>query len=74
LTRHPDNQALTLNRMKRQQATGKVEFLLQRLADGRHQWPLSMVTRVHVFGSYARGAVEPHDVDLVIETNRADVR
>jgi hypothetical protein len=33
-------------------------------ADGR---PLSMLDEIHVFGSFARGALEPHDVDVAVE-------
>ncbi|MFJ8313122.1 nucleotidyltransferase domain-containing protein [Streptomyces sp. NPDC094147] len=30
-------------------------------------WPLSLVDEVYVFGSYVRGALEPNDVDVVVE-------
>ena len=45
---------------------------MERLVAGREEWPLRVVTEVYVFGSYARGATEPHDVDLVVEIDRQD--
>ncbi|MFD9476951.1 nucleotidyltransferase domain-containing protein [Streptomyces nojiriensis] len=39
--------------------------MITRLEDGG--WPLGPVEEVYVFGSYARGALEPNDVDVVIE-------
>jgi predicted nucleotidyltransferase len=33
-----------------------------------------VVIAVHVFGSYARGAPEPHDLDLNVQVNRHDDR
>ena len=29
--------------------------------------PLTLVEEIHVFGSFARGALEPHDVDVAVE-------
>lgn len=52
--------------MKRARAEQLVTDLLMRLATDP-QWPLSLVDQVHVFGSFARGALEPHDVDLAVE-------
>lgn len=46
------------------QLAGRV---LQGLDEGQDDWPLCPVTELHVFGSFARGAAEPHDVDLDIE-------
>ncbi len=46
------------------QLAGRV---LQGLDEGQDEWPLSLVTELYVFGSFARGAAEPHDVDLDIE-------
>lgn len=43
-----------------------MEQLLRRLCDGVRERPLSLVTEVTVFGSYARGALEPHDVDISV--------
>ncbi|MFD5898450.1 nucleotidyltransferase domain-containing protein [Streptomyces sp. NPDC060366] len=39
--------------------------MITRLEDGA--WPLGLVEEVYVFGSYERGALEPKDVDVVIE-------
>lgn len=60
--------------MKRQRATQLAEQLLNTLHAGREEWPLSIVTEVSVFGSYARGATEPHDLDIEIEIDRTDER
>jgi hypothetical protein len=38
-----------------------------RLTHGRAEWPLSLVTDLYVFGSFARGAIEPRDVDIDVE-------
>lgn len=55
--------------MKRKRATDLIEQLLARL-DAGGAWPLSLVDAVYVFGSYARGALEPHDVDLAVDVHR----
>ncbi|MGW5354187.1 nucleotidyltransferase domain-containing protein [Streptomyces sp. NPDC004031] len=39
--------------------------MITRLEGGG--WPLGLVDEVYVFGSYARGALEPNGVDVVIE-------
>ncbi|WP_405890351.1 nucleotidyltransferase domain-containing protein, partial [Streptomyces sp. NBC_01527] len=51
--------------MKRERATWLLADMITRLEDGG--WPLGLVDEVYVFGSYARGALEPNDVDVVIE-------
>ncbi|MGW0549972.1 nucleotidyltransferase domain-containing protein [Streptomyces altiplanensis] len=51
--------------MKRERATRLLADMITRLEDGA--WPLGLVEEVYVFGSYARGALEPNDVDVVIE-------
>ncbi|MDX2290666.1 MULTISPECIES: nucleotidyltransferase domain-containing protein [Streptomyces] len=51
--------------MKRERATRLLADMITRLEDG--VWPLGLVDEVYVFGSYARGALEPNDVDVVIE-------
>lgn len=43
--------------MKRKQATALVDELPRR-AQGT-EWPLELVRTVYVFGSYARGALDP---------------
>lgn len=51
--------------MKRERATRLLADMITRLENGA--WPLGLVDEVYVFGSYARGALEPNDVDVVIE-------
>lgn len=51
--------------MKRDRATQLIEDLLGRVVAGG--WPLDLVTELRLFGSYARGALEPHDVDIDVE-------
>ncbi|WP_406429150.1 nucleotidyltransferase domain-containing protein [Streptomyces sp. NBC_00147] len=41
--------------------------MIDRLEQGG--WPLNLVEEIYVFGSYARGALEPGDVDLVHPTH-----
>ncbi|WCN05138.1 nucleotidyltransferase domain-containing protein [Streptomyces sp. M92] len=57
--------------MKRARATQLLTEMLDRLQAG--SWPLDLVDEVYVFGSYARGALEPSDVDVVVE-HRTDDR
>ena len=50
--------------MKRERATALLEELLERvIAGGR--W-LDLIDELYVFGSYARGALEPGDIDLAV--------
>jgi hypothetical protein len=56
--------------VKRERAVGLVEELLGRLVAGVHERPLSLITDVYVFGSFSRGAVEPHDVDVAVKFER----
>ncbi|MBM0276976.1 nucleotidyltransferase domain-containing protein [Micromonospora tarensis] len=58
--------------MKRQRAALLVEQFLERLDQLQDEWPLRLVTEVYVFGSFARGAPEPADVDLDIEFDGTD--
>ena len=51
--------------MKRERATALIEDLLERVAPGDRY--LDCIDEIWVFGSYARGALEPGDVDLEIE-------
>ncbi|WP_159945460.1 MULTISPECIES: hypothetical protein [unclassified Nocardiopsis] len=53
--------------MKRKRALELLEHLLRNLDAQRDEWPLNLVTEVNVFGSFSRGALEPHDVDVDIE-------
>jgi hypothetical protein len=43
--------------------------MLRRL-DAGSAWPLTLVDEMYVFGSYARGAMEPHDVDIAVDFRR----
>ncbi len=56
--------------MNRERATGLAENLLQNLDAGWKDWPLSLISQVYVFGSYARGAQEPGDLDIDVELAR----
>ncbi|MEI5036285.1 nucleotidyltransferase domain-containing protein [Streptomyces sp. S1A(2023)] len=51
--------------MTRERATTLLNTMLDRLEEGA--WPLDLVDEILVFGSYARGALNPSDVDLVVE-------
>lgn len=53
--------------VNRERATVLVEHMLRALDDSQAEWPLSLITDVYIFGSFARGALEPHDVDVDIE-------
>jgi hypothetical protein len=53
--------------VKRERAVDLVEHVLRALDQGRAEWPLSLVTELYIFGSFARGAIEPHDVDIDVE-------
>ncbi|WP_217161952.1 nucleotidyltransferase domain-containing protein [Streptomyces sp. AC512_CC834] len=49
--------------MKRARATSLLNDMLDRLEEGG--WPLDLVDEILVFGSYARGVLEPADVDVI---------
>ncbi|MFC1421547.1 nucleotidyltransferase domain-containing protein [Streptacidiphilus cavernicola] len=51
--------------MKRERATALMAEMVDRLEGGA--WPLGLVKEVYVFGSYARGALNPGDVDVVVQ-------
>lgn len=55
--------------VKRERATTLVTEMLQRLHEGAG-WPLELVDAVYLFGSYVRGALEPHDVDIAVDFHR----
>ncbi|MFH8642343.1 nucleotidyltransferase family protein [Streptomyces goshikiensis] len=55
--------------MKRARAVELVEQMLRRL-DGDTDWPLCLVRQVWLFGSFARGAATPHDVDVAVRFER----
>jgi hypothetical protein len=56
--------------VRRERAVLLVEYILRNLDQSQGQWPLSLVEQLYVFGSFARGALEPHDVDMDIEHSR----
>lgn len=58
--------------MRRDRATTLLEQLLERVVGAG--WPIGLGNRVDVFGSYARGAVEPGDVDVAVYLDRGDDR
>jgi hypothetical protein len=52
--------------VKRERAIDLLTTVLTLATEAVGQ-PLSMLDEIHVFGSFARGAVEPHDVDVAVE-------
>ena len=56
--------------MKRDRATTLLKDLVHRAA--ADEWPARLVTAVYVFGSYARGSLEPRDVDVAVDIDRSD--
>lgn len=56
--------------MNRERAVSLTENLLRNLDAGQNEWPLTLVTEVYVFGSFSRGALEPHDLDINVEMTR----
>jgi hypothetical protein len=53
--------------VKRKRTVELAEHLLWNLDAGQREWPLSLLTEVYVFGSFARGALAPHDLDVDVE-------
>jgi len=53
--------------VKRERALQLAERVVHGLAGHQHQWPLTLVKELYLFGSLARGATEPHDVDIDVE-------
>ena len=45
---------------------------MRNLRRGQEEWPLSLVTEVYVFGSFARGALSPHDLEIDVEHGNDD--
>ncbi len=58
--------------MRRDDALQLGEDVLRALEAGRGAWPVSLIREVYVFGSVARGALEPHDLDLCVEHDLDD--
>jgi predicted nucleotidyltransferase len=52
--------------MRRERAVELAELLLTRLDAAQHEWPTSLITEVSVFGSFARGALQPTDLDIAV--------
>lgn len=53
--------------VRRDEALQLGQDVLRTLQARRGEWPLSLISEVYVFGSVARGALEPHDLDLCVE-------
>ena len=53
--------------VKRERGALLLEHVLRALDERQGQWPASLVTGLYVFGSFAHGALEPHDVDIDVE-------
>lgn len=58
--------------MDRKAAVALIELVLTRLDEQQATWPLTLVREVAVFGSFARGALQPHDVDLLVISDHTD--
>jgi hypothetical protein len=52
--------------MKRTRAAQVVSTLLTGVATDP-PWPLCVVEEIHISGSFARGALDPHDIDVAVE-------
>ncbi|MEV4216804.1 nucleotidyltransferase domain-containing protein [Nonomuraea sp. NPDC049725] len=63
-----------LTDVKRDRGTRLIEVALTSQVAGQNSWPLEVVDKIYVFGSYARGALEPGDVDLFIDRVRGNQR
>lgn len=53
--------------MKREKATQLIHEMISRLDAAQNEPPLSLVRALCLFGSYARGAMDPHDIDLIVD-------
>lgn len=58
--------------VQRDRAVRLAEHVLRSARDGQQDWPLSLVTEVYLFGSFARGALAPHDLDIDVEHENDD--
>jgi hypothetical protein len=58
--------------VKRERAVQLAEHILRNLGACQEQWPLSLVRQLCVFGSFARGALDPHDLDIDVEYDQTD--
>ena len=59
--------------VQRDRAVRLAEHVLRSAHDGQQDWPLSLVTEVYLFGSFARGALAPHDLDIDVEHENDEV-
>lgn len=60
--------------VERARAAALTEEVLTRLVECQDEWPLRLVSEVYMYGSFARGAQQPHDVDLDVEFDQSDER
>lgn len=58
--------------MKRTRAVLLLEEILNNLTAGQSDFLLRIINEVYIFGSFARGALEPADIDIDIECDRND--
>jgi predicted nucleotidyltransferase len=56
--------------MRRDEATRLIESVLAAVTAADRTDAVHLVTAIDVFGSYARGALDPRDVDLNVEYDR----
>lgn len=52
---------------KRDRAMELAEHVLRSSDAGQAHWPLTLATKVCVLGSFARGALDPYDLDMDVE-------
>jgi hypothetical protein len=60
--------------VKRERATELAGHLLRNLDAGQNDWPLSLLTEVYVFGSFARGALSTRSMSDGLRTSRPHFR
>ena len=58
--------------VQRERAVRLAEHVLRSAHGGQQDWPLRLVTEVYLFGSFARGALAPHDLDIDVEHENDD--
>jgi predicted nucleotidyltransferase len=56
--------------MRRDEATRLIESVLAAVTASDRTDAVRLVTAIDVFGSYARGALDPRDIDLNVEYDR----
>jgi hypothetical protein len=60
--------------VERARALTLAENVIERLVEAQDDWPLRLIREVYVFGSFARGALQPGDVDMDVEFDHKDTR